>query len=243
MMCTFEGESLKCSDVFSLKNGIITGIADAVQTGDASVGGFPYYCTMTGTLGCMQKKLVDGWIQCTYCIGPLADGGLSCALLDGVAGTTGVGGHFAGPLTADYFYDGDGGGAPPAFGTQPPPMGNDPGIVERRRVARRILGHRPAARRRHALGLPVRRGLRPDRRDERLRRQRLVERDVPASVRASTRGEAGTPRLPRCRVAVAAHGSNGDQRTKKLAPSRIWRAFVKADSFEYQVAGFVGLFT
>ena len=126
-MCTFEGETTKCSDVFSLKNGIITGVADAVQTGDASVGGFPYYCTMTGTLGCMEKKLVDGWIQCTYCIGPLADGGLSCALLDGVGGTTGVGGHFAGPLVADYFYDGGDGGGPPAFGTMPPPIGTDPG--------------------------------------------------------------------------------------------------------------------
>ena len=128
MTCSFQGESEQCSNVFSLKNGIITGVADAVHTGDATVGGFPYYCTMTGTLGCKQKKLVNGWIECTYCIGPLADGGLSCALLDGVGGTTGVGGHFAGPLTADYFYgSGDGGGGPPSFGTDPPPAGNDPG--------------------------------------------------------------------------------------------------------------------
>jgi hypothetical protein len=104
-MCRVAGEGFEeCSNVFSLQNGVITGVADAVHVGDAAVGGFPYFCTMTGTLDCKNKKLVDGWIQCTYCVGPLADGGLSCSLLDGVAGTTGVGGHFAGPLTANYDY-------------------------------------------------------------------------------------------------------------------------------------------
>ncbi len=129
-MCTFEGESEKCSDIFSVKDGVIQGTADGL---------FPYYCTLTGTLGCKQKKLVDGWINCTYCVGPLNDGGMSCAILgtgSGGAGggLTGTGGQFAGPLTADYFYtstggDGgagavDGGGSgPPAFGTVPPPLG------------------------------------------------------------------------------------------------------------------------
>jgi hypothetical protein len=128
--CTFQGESEDCSDIFSVQNGTIQGTADGL---------FPYYCTLTGTLGCKEKKLVDGWINCTYCIGPLNDGGMSCALggsgggaADG--GLTGTGGQFAGPLTADYFYnstggDGgagaiDGGGSgPPAFGTVPPPLG------------------------------------------------------------------------------------------------------------------------
>ena len=103
--CTVAGEFQQCSNVFSLKDGVITGIADALIVGDAAVGGFPYFCTMTGTLECKEKKLIDGWIQCTYCIGPLADGGMACDLLNGVAGTTGVGGHFAGPLTASYDYD------------------------------------------------------------------------------------------------------------------------------------------
>jgi hypothetical protein len=102
--CMIEGEFEQCSDVFSLQNGTIQGTADEIHLGDASFGGFPYYCTLTGTLDCKDKVLDDGWIQCTYCIGPLADGGGACALLNGVAGTTGVGGHFAGPLTANYDY-------------------------------------------------------------------------------------------------------------------------------------------
>jgi hypothetical protein len=102
--CKLAGEFEDCSNVFTLQNGTITGIADQAQIGDAGVGGFPYFCTMTGTLDCKGKKLVNGWVQCTYCVGPLADGGMACSLLNGVAGTTGVGGHFAGPLTANYDY-------------------------------------------------------------------------------------------------------------------------------------------
>ncbi len=131
--CTFQGESEQCSNIFSVKDGVIKGLADGL---------FPYYCTLTGTLGCKEKKLVDGWINCTYCVGPLNDGGMSCAILgsgNGGAGggLTGTGGQFAGPLTADYFYTstGDDGGAgaidgggkgPPAFGTVPPPLGANP---------------------------------------------------------------------------------------------------------------------
>jgi hypothetical protein len=126
--CTFEGESEKCSDIFSVQNGTITGVADAIHTGDASFGGFPYFCTLTGTLGCAEKKLENGWIECTYCIGDLADGGMSCVNGDGLAGTIGTGGQFAGPLTADYFYSNpDGGAGPPQLGSEPPPVGNDPG--------------------------------------------------------------------------------------------------------------------
>jgi hypothetical protein len=129
-MCTFEGESEKCSDIFSVQNGSISGVADAIHTGDASFAGFPYYCTLTGTLGCMQKKLVDGWIECTYCLGDLADGGMSCVNGDGVGGTIGTGGQFAGPLTADYFTGGLDGGSAPSFGTEPPMIGPDPGGMD-----------------------------------------------------------------------------------------------------------------
>jgi hypothetical protein len=125
--CTFEGESEKCSDIFSVQNGTITGVADQVHTADASFGGFPYFCTLTGTLGCKEKKLENGWIECTYCLGDLADGGMSCVNGDGVGGTIGTGGQFAGPLTADYFYTSPDGGGPPQLGTEPPPLGNDPG--------------------------------------------------------------------------------------------------------------------
>ncbi len=121
-MCTFEGESTKCSDVFSLENGTIDGVADM---------SFPYHCDMTGTLGCAEKKLVDGWIECTYCLGPIADGGEACVNGNGVGSTPdtnyGTGGKFAGPLTADYFYKGLDGGGPPSFGSLPPPDGTDPG--------------------------------------------------------------------------------------------------------------------
>jgi hypothetical protein len=103
--CTPAGEiPVPCNQVFSLQNGIIEGTADKIMVGDASAGGFPYFCTMTGTLDCKEKILENGWIQCTYCIGPLADGGLACELGNGVGGTTGVGGHFAGPLKANYDY-------------------------------------------------------------------------------------------------------------------------------------------
>jgi hypothetical protein len=100
--CQLDGEFKDCSTVFALKNGVITGVADALQLGDASTGGFPYFCTMTGTLDCNNKALVDGWIQCTYCVGPLDDGGMSCSLPIVGGSNDGVGGYFAGPLTADY---------------------------------------------------------------------------------------------------------------------------------------------
>jgi hypothetical protein len=139
--CQLHGEvPVPCSDVFTVKNGSISGVADAIHTADASFAGFPYYCTLTGTLGCQEKKLVDGWIECVYCVGPLDPNTHMCSLLPGDL----TGGHFAGPLTADYFYTsvGDGGAGgpgsgPPAFGTDCtfgtsplcvlPPYGNDPG--------------------------------------------------------------------------------------------------------------------
>jgi hypothetical protein len=119
-MCTFAGELVKCSDLFSLQSGATTeGSIDAL---------FPFNCTLTGTLGCKEKKLVGGWIDCTYCIGALADGGEACADMNtdvnGEGGTPGAGGHFAGPLTSDYLYaTGDGGAGPPSFGILP----GDPG--------------------------------------------------------------------------------------------------------------------
>jgi hypothetical protein len=83
------------SDLFALQNGTISGAANASKSGDATVVGFPLACTMTGTLDCDSRQLVDGWIQCIYCVGPLADGGTSCSL-------GGAGGGFAGPVTASY---------------------------------------------------------------------------------------------------------------------------------------------
>ena len=97
-MCMVAGEGfVLCSDVFTLSGGTITGVANkAGMIGDASVGGYPYFCSMTGTVDCAKKKLVNGWIQCTYCaFDQLTDGGAQC---DGAN----VGGHFAGPLIADY---------------------------------------------------------------------------------------------------------------------------------------------
>ncbi len=99
--CMLDGVSKDCSDLFALQDATVTGVADMTKVGDASVGGFPFFCTMSGALDCDARKLADGWIQCTYCIGPLSDAG-ECSLLNGVAGTTGVGGRFAGPTTAAY---------------------------------------------------------------------------------------------------------------------------------------------
>jgi hypothetical protein len=83
-----------CNNIFTLSGGTITGVANkAGMIGDAAIGGFPYYCVLTGTLDCAKTVLDNGWIECTYCVGPLADGGGSCELL---------GGRFAGPLTANY---------------------------------------------------------------------------------------------------------------------------------------------
>ncbi|HEX3770551.1 MAG TPA: hypothetical protein VHV30_06800 [Polyangiaceae bacterium] len=95
-MCKIEGEIPEpCNEVYSLKNGTIDGTADQAKIGDAAgIGGFPYHCDMTGTLDCQNKTLVGGWIECTYCVGPIDDGGLTCTLA--------VGGHFAGPLVAGY---------------------------------------------------------------------------------------------------------------------------------------------
>ena len=101
--CTLNGEFQDCSNIYTMQNGTVTGVASASDMFEDGGGtGYPYFCTMTGTLDCAKKKLVNGWLQCTYCVGALADGGMACDFLNGVAGTTGVGGHFAGPVTADY---------------------------------------------------------------------------------------------------------------------------------------------
>jgi hypothetical protein len=117
-----------CNNVFTLSGGTITGVAnEAAMIGDAAIGGYPYFCTMTGTLDCVKKKLVNGWIQCTYCVGPLADGGSSCAL--------GGGGHFAGPVTANYdtgtlaFTDGTWNGAEALAGNDGGSPGPDGGPI------------------------------------------------------------------------------------------------------------------
>jgi hypothetical protein len=94
MTCTIEGESEDCSNVFLVQSGTIAGTLNATSTDAGQVGGFPFFCTVTGTLNCPARKLIDGWMECTYCVGPLNDGGTSCAL--------GSGGQFAGVMTATY---------------------------------------------------------------------------------------------------------------------------------------------
>jgi hypothetical protein len=102
--CTFMGESESCSNFYQLSGGTVTGVANKTMVGEAGVGGFPYFCFLTGTLDCKAKKLVGGWIECVYCVvGVIADGGMTCdPSLAGVG--TGVFGNFAGPVTADYDY-------------------------------------------------------------------------------------------------------------------------------------------
>jgi hypothetical protein len=112
--CMIEGEGFEsCSNVFTLSGGTITGVANQAMIGEAAFGGFPYYCGLTGTLDCAKRTLVNGWIQCVYCTSALTDGGTVCS---------GLGGKFAGPLTADYELSDAGG--PPSFGT----LASDPGV-------------------------------------------------------------------------------------------------------------------
>lgn len=98
MMCMVSGEEglQRCSDVFNVSGGSVTGTADQLgKIGDAGIGGFPYLCALTGTLDCAKMMLVNGWIECTYCVGSLAaDGGMGCDM--------GIAGHFAGPVTGSY---------------------------------------------------------------------------------------------------------------------------------------------
>jgi hypothetical protein len=128
--CSLQGLSYECSDLFSVHDGVIRGTAGAL---------YPFSCTLTGTLSCKKRTLISGSLDCTYCVGPLDDGGMACAPASSDGGTdasvVGAGGHFAGPLGADYFYTstGDGGagaidgagGGPPALGTVPAPPGVD----------------------------------------------------------------------------------------------------------------------
>jgi hypothetical protein len=90
--CTVQGELERCSDVFLIRDGAITGVAnDSDVTDDAHVGGYPYSCTMSGALLCRERNVVNGWIQCTVCPGPPPDAGTACSV-------------FAGPLVATYDY-------------------------------------------------------------------------------------------------------------------------------------------
>jgi hypothetical protein len=91
--CVLQGVSKDCSDVLTVQGGTFSGTADAVHSDAGTFGGFPFSCTITGALDCSAGELVDGWMQCVYCVGPVLDGG-TC--------TEGIGGHFAGPMTASY---------------------------------------------------------------------------------------------------------------------------------------------
>jgi hypothetical protein len=90
--CQVLGEFESCSDIFLIQGGTITGIADDPEVaGDAQPGGYPYSCTVSGALICNERKLVNGWIQCTVCPEPSGDAGTACSA-------------FAGPLVATYDY-------------------------------------------------------------------------------------------------------------------------------------------
>jgi hypothetical protein len=131
MQCSIHGEFESCANVFTLSNGTITGVANkAGMIGDATIGGYPYFCSMTGTLDCAKMVLVDGWIQCTYCaFDNLIEGGTEC---DGAN----IGGHFAGPLTANYdtnmlaFVDGVWNGAEALAGNDGGSPGPDGGTID-----------------------------------------------------------------------------------------------------------------
>jgi len=109
-----------CNQIFTIAGGTIVGMM--TNPGDGAVGGLAYSCTVSGTLDCEKKILVDGWIQCSYCDGPALDDAGSCA-------ATAAGGRFAGPLTVNYdtstlaFVDGTWNGAEALAGND----GNMPG--------------------------------------------------------------------------------------------------------------------
>jgi hypothetical protein len=104
-MCTImvQGEGViteHCNDVFTVSGGTITGMANGID--DAGTFGYPFYCTMTGTLDCANQILDNGWIQCTYCAAGVIqyDGGAVSG--DPLATCEGAGGNFAGVLQANY---------------------------------------------------------------------------------------------------------------------------------------------
>ncbi len=97
--CMYYGEFMNCSNFFNVSGGTVTGVANG--SADGGMDGYPYFCTLTGTLDCPNKKLIGGWIDCTYCVGALDSTGMACAPVAGGL-LPGIGGQFAGPVTADY---------------------------------------------------------------------------------------------------------------------------------------------
>jgi hypothetical protein len=79
--------------VYTIQNGTITGNADV---------GIAFSCTMTGTLDCAETKLVDGGLDCTYCLQLLAAGQCTPGLGGSCKGT--IGGNY--DLTSYSFVDG-----------------------------------------------------------------------------------------------------------------------------------------
>lgn len=133
--CTFAGETESCNNFYTVQGGTVTGVADSNMLLDASFGGYPYFCGLTGTLDCAMRKLLGGWIQCTYCVGQLADGGMMCApWIAGLGG--GIGGQFAGPVTANYdtgtqsFVDGTWNGSEALAGNDGGSAGPDGGSID-----------------------------------------------------------------------------------------------------------------
>jgi hypothetical protein len=97
--CMLGGESRDCGTLLAVQRGTIGGGLDQIHEDGGYFGGFPFFCSVTGALDCASDQLVGGWMECTYCLGPLAtDGGPACV----VGPASGVGGRFAGRLTASY---------------------------------------------------------------------------------------------------------------------------------------------
>jgi hypothetical protein len=89
--CTVDGATHDCAALLTLQQGTIVGAMS--KLGADAGGGYQYFCSVTGDLDCASNALLDGWMQCTYCVGPLSDAG-ACG--------GAVGGHFAGLMTASY---------------------------------------------------------------------------------------------------------------------------------------------
>ena len=105
---------------YTIENGTIDGLVYSL---------YPFHCSMVGTLDCPNRVLVNGGVDCEYCIGTVTGD-----LADG--GTCSRGGYFAGPLGATYssahVFDGtwngiDGQSAPDASSVQTSGV-NDAGV-------------------------------------------------------------------------------------------------------------------
>jgi hypothetical protein len=91
--CAFAGDTRDCGSLFFVQDGTVAASANSTgMVGDATIGGYPYRCSVTGAVDCVTGAFVGGWLECTYCIGSFTSAG-TCSV---------VGGKFAGTMTASY---------------------------------------------------------------------------------------------------------------------------------------------